>query len=1049
MSCGSPLPLEEPAPQLARKTVTVLFCDLVGSTALGERLDPESVREVITRFYREMRSALERHGGAVEKYIGDAVMAVFGVPLLHEDDALRGVQAAATMRETLGQLNVELERRFGVTLEIRIGVNTGEVVVGDPNAGQALVVGDAVNVAARLEQAAAPSEVLLGPGTYELVRQHVRAEPTPPLALKGKAEDLVAYRLLEVAPGPDAIGERPDLPLIGRVSELEHLRSAFERAAKGSSVVTTVVGSAGVGKSRLAREFLDALPDDARILRTRCLPYGDGITFWPVTELVKGACAIRDDESRASARAKIDASVAGAQDGSLIAERVAGVVGFADVVAGLQESFWSIRRFLEWIGRDRPVVLLLDDLQWAEPTMLDLVEYLAGWTQGIGLHLLCLARPDLLEERPTWASTAPDASTLPLGPLDERETQHFITEALGGGLAGRALERIEEAAGGNPLFLEEMLRMLEDRGLLERRDGRWVASDDLSDVRLPGSIQALLEARLDGLSSEEHTVIRCAAVIGKAFWWSAVAELVPAELRARVGAHLQTLVRKDLIRPDRSTMAGEDAFRFHHILIQEAAYAGTPKDARAALHERFAGWIEVTAGDRLAEVEPLIGYHLERAYRYRAELASVTEAERAIATRAAGWLAKAGTRALERRDVPAAIDLLTRATELYARDAPERGSLLLELADMLAESGDLTAAEDALEDADRFARSTGDEGLQAKAAILRLLLLESTDPKRLTVDAVVAAERLIAVLERLGDDLGLTRAWRVLGDLQSDRSRYAAADEALQHAIHHARRAGARRDEAEALGRYTGTGVFGPAAVAEIERRCAELLARTSSGGYEAPALRALAEVRAMQGRFDEARQLARRSRDILFDLGLRLRASWVTETSGYIELRAGDLSAAEREFRSGYEEAEELGELGFRATAAAEIGRVLVMQGRVQEGERFVGIAEATAAEEDTGTHVLCLGARARILAAGGEADEAERTGRRAVTLSEQTDDVNMQGDALVDLGDVYRELGREDEAVRSFEMALLRYAAKGNVAAAERVRPRVSTGPGRGARA
>jgi class 3 adenylate cyclase/tetratricopeptide (TPR) repeat protein len=1042
MSCGTSLPLVEAAPQLTRKTVTVVFCDVVGSTALGERTDPESVREIMTRFYREMRSVVERHGGTVEKYIGDAVMAVFGVPVLHEDDALRAVQAADAMSVALDGLNVELERRFATSIQIRTGVNTGEIVVGDPNAGQALVVGDAVNVAARLEQAAGPGDIVIGPATAALVRQHVRAEPTASLSLKGKSEAIVAYRLLDVRPADDAIGERPDPPLVGRDRDLALLHDTFARAVdRRVTAMTTIVGSAGVGKSRLAREFANAVAHDADVFRARCLPYGDGITFWPVTELVKQVCRISDDESRAAGRAKVEAALAGADDGALVADRVAGLTGFGDEAAGVQEAFWAVRRFLEWSARERPMVLVVDDLHWAESTMLDLVEYLAGWSRGAPIHIVALSRPELLEERPTWGAVASERSTMHLDPLDEDDSERLIEQILGARIQGPMLDRIEEAAGGNPLFLEEMIRMLEEDGILRRADGRLVLDGEATSVRLPGSIHALLEARLDRLSVEERTVIRCAAVIGKVFWWGAVVDLAPAEMRSSVGAHLQSLVRKDLIRPERSTMAGEDAFRFHHILLQETAYEGAPKEARARLHERFADWIEGNAGDRIVEVELLVGYHLERAYRYRAELEAVGDRERGLAARAALRLAAAANRAVERRDAPTAVDLLGRAVALFDVDAADRGPLLLELADMRAETGDLVGAEDALEDAAAFATVTVDEGLKAKVAVLRLFLLESIDPKRLTVDAVVEAERLIAVLAGLGDDTGVARAWRLMGELHMSRSRYAAADQALERAISYARRAGATRDEEGALGGYTGSGVFGPAHVSEIERRCNELLDRTSGVAHQAPALRALAEVRAMQGRFDEARELAARARAILEDLGLRLRASWVSQTSGTIEMRAGDPAAAEREFRAGIDAASSLGERGAQATLAAMLAHALLAQGRIEDAEGAAADCAATAAEDDLASQVIWRGATARVLAARGDIDGARALAGRAVSMAETTDDINMQADALVDRGEVAALAGRHADAFRDFDTALRRYAEKGNVAAAERVRPRVST--------
>ena len=1046
MSCASPLALEEPAPHGARKTVTVVFCDVAGSTPLGERLDPESVREVMTVFFREMRSALERYGGTVEKFIGDAVMAVFGVPLLHEDDAFRAVRAAQAMREALDGLNADLRQRFDIQLRTRIGVNTGEVVVGDVASGQALVVGDAVNVAARLEQAAGTGEILLGPATYALVRDHVVADPTEPLELKGKAGAIVAHRLVSVGPGPDALGARPDPPLVGRDRELAVLRSAFDRTVRERAcVMVTILGAAGVGKSRLARELASLWEPKAIVLRARCLPYGDGITFWPVADLVKQASGVGDDESRAQARARIEAALAGCEEGPLVAERVAAVTGFVDSTAGLQDTFWAIRRFLEWTGRDRPLVVVIDDLQWAEPTLLDLVEYLAGWSRDVALLLVCLARPDLTDIRPTWGTGVANASVLPLGPLDERDSELLVSELLGGErLDERVWSRIAESAGGNPLFLEEMLRMLEDDDLLRREGGRWVASEDLGDVRVPESIQALLSARLDRLSQEERLVIRSASVVGKVFWWGAVEELAPEPIRAHVGSALQTLVRKELIRPERSTFVGEDAFRFHHILIQEAAYRGTPKEVRADLHEAFAVWVEGVAGDRAVELEEVIGYHLEQAYRYRTELAPVGDRERALAVRAALRLSAAGSRAFELRDVPAARDLLGRAAVLLPPEHAGRCAALLALGEVLAEAGDLGPAEAALEEAEALATAADDAAVAANAGILRLFLLESTDPQRLSDGSVPEAERLIATLDRLGDDLGLARAWRLMGDLHWNHARYGAADDALARAIVHARRAGAMREEADALGRYAGSGIYGPAPVEEVERRCDELLARTAGSGYEAPAFRALAWVRAMQGRLEEARDLVRRARAIFEDLGLRLRSTFVSETAGAIEMLAGDAAAAEREWRAGFDAAIEMGEQGFQSTVAALLAHALVAQGRLDEAESFAALSERAGAEDDVSTQVLGRSARARILGARGRTEEAESLARDAVARSASTDDLNMRGDTLVDLGVILRTGGDRDGAATALRAALTLFEEKGNASAVEATRRRLAENAG-----
>ena len=1038
MACAAPMPFRAPAAGDARKTVTVLFCDVVGSTPLGERLDPESVRKVMTRFFEEMHTVLERHGGTVEKYIGDAVVAFFGTPVLHEDDALRAVRAAAEMATALETLNAELEPAWGVSLRTRIGVNTGEVVVGTSANGGALIVSDAVNVAARLEQTAAPGEVLLGLETYALVRDAVKVDEGRAFSLKGKTEPVTGFRLLEVDPASGSPA-RASPAFVGRANEFEALRHAFETSVEEERcVMLTVFGVAGVGKSRLAGEFAEGLGEEARVVRGRCLPYGDGITFWPIAELVKDACDIAAEDSRDVARAKIEHVVGSSDQAELIAERVAAVSGFAESPGGMQETFWAIRRFLESLQNERPLVVLFDDIQWAEPTFLDLVEYLAGWSKDASILLLCLARLDLLDVRPSWAGALAAARTLELSPLSANESEELIANLLGASpLDASDRSRIVEAAEGNPLFVEEMLRMLEDDGWLAREDGGWRVKGDLSQAAVPATIQALLAARLDRLGSEEKAVLGTAAVIGKEFWWGAVAELAPDDVRQRVGSHLQTLVRKGLIMPERSTLAGEDAFRFHHILVLDAAYQGLPKGRRAELHERFAGWIEVRSGDRLVEYEEVVGYHLEQAYRYRLELTAPDERVRALGARASQRLSTAGRRALTSGDMAAAGNLVEHAVALLDLTDPARLALLPDLGEALTDAGDLVGAERVLDEALRGARAIGDRGSEGHATIVRLLLMESTEPKNLSEVALRELEWVIPVFEELGDHLGLARAWRLTADVRWAQARYGDVDEALERAISHAHEAGAGWVEAESLGMYTGAGVFGSAPVEAGIERCERTLSQGRSNQLvEALALRSMAALRAMQGRTDEARELVGRSIGIFEDLGLWLRAAFVSETAAFVERLAGDPEAAERALRSGFDVSEKLGELGFLSTVAALLAKAMLERGRLDEAESFIAAGAAAAADDDLTTQVLLLSARGRALAARGDLEEGARLCGEAALLAEQTDDVNMRAEALQDLAEVLRLAGEVERSREAFSGALQLFEAKGNVVSAEAAR-------------
>jgi class 3 adenylate cyclase/tetratricopeptide (TPR) repeat protein len=1031
MTCAQPLP--QPAMLSStetRKTLTVVFCDVVGSTPLGERLDPESVRRVMTRFFERMRAVLEHHGGRVEKYIGDAVMAVFGIPELHEDDALRAVRAAGEMRDALVELNAELEPSWGVSLRTRIGVNTGQVVVGDQR-GAPLVVGDAVNVAARLEQAAGPGEILLGASTYALVRGAVSVDEGRALSLKGKADPVTGYRLIDVDRAPGAV-DRLHPGFVGRAREFEALGAAFERSVQGATcVLLTVLGTAGVGKSRLADEFAASLDDRARVIGGRCLPYGDGITFWPIAELVRDACGIGTSDGRALARRKILDALDGGPDAAAIVEGVAAISGFGDPSATMQETFWAIRRFLESLQRERPLVVVFDDLQWAEPTFLDLIEYLAGRCRDARILLLCLARPDVLDLRPTWTTVEPDRGTLSLSPLTEDESERLIADLLGASPLDPAdSARIVEAAEGNPLFVEEMIRMLEDDGLLSQDVGGRRVVGDLSQVAVPASIQALLAARLDHLRPDEQAVLGTAAVIGKEFWWGAVADLSPEDGRPSVGSRLQTLVRKGLILPERSTLAGQDAFRFHHILIRDASYQALSKERRAELHEAFASWVERHSGDRTVEFEELIGYHLEEAFRYRRELGMTGAETERIAARAAERLSTAGRRALARGDVAAAMSLLERAADLHESDVRARAALLSDLSEALIQAGELTRADDVLTEATRSAEIVGDRGLLGHATIVRLLLMESMDPKGLAEIAPTELARVIPVFAQLGDELGLARAWRLQGDLHWTRARYSEAGEALERAIGHARAAGNAWEEAELLGQFTGAGVYGPAPVDQVVARCEAALARRKGNRLvEARVLRSLAALRAMQGRFDEAREQAARAASILEDLGMWLPAAFASETRGFVERLAGDPVGAEAALRAGYDVIARLEEQGYQSTVAALLAHVVIAQDRPDDAEPFIEEAAAAAADDDITTHILVQAARGRVSAGRDGLEQAEALCREAVSLAETTDDVNMHGDVLLDLAHVLEANGDARGAADVAARARTLFEGKGNI--------------------
>jgi class 3 adenylate cyclase len=643
-SCGNALATASRSREV-RKVVTILFCDLIGSTALGDRTDPETLRLLMRRYYETARAILERHGGTVEKFVGDAVMAVFGIPLSTEEDALRAVRAAVELRDTVHELG----------LDARIGVNTGDVVAGE---GDTLVTGDAVNVAARLEQGAGAGEILLGADTLRLVRDAVETQQLQ-LQLKGKPDPLPVYRLTSLEQSAAGIRRRLDRPLVGRRRELARLRAEFDEAvAARTSRLFTLIGPAGVGKSRLVADLLASIGDDATVARGRALSYGEGITYWPLIEMLL-QLGIPPDQGIRSSPA---------------------------------DTQLATRALLERVAEERPLVLVLDDLQWAQPPMFDLVEHLVDWVRDTPMLLLCIARPELLDARPGWGGGKLNATSILLEPLPQADATALADSLLADlDLTAEARTRIIDRADGNPLFLEEMAGLVRD---LPAIDG---------ELHVPPTIHAVLQARLDALSEHERTVIERGAVEGRIFHRGSVTALAPPSNREQVPADLLALMRKEMVRPDRSQFPGDDAFRFRHLLIRDTAYESLPKAVRGDLHERFAEWLDAHAD--LVEQDEFVGYHLERAASYLAEMGTEPSRQRDVARRAADRLARAAERAYERHDAGSAASLQSRAAALVTGD--ERRRLLPLLIEALQQVGaadripDLLTELDAGSDVDR------------------------------------------------------------------------------------------------------------------------------------------------------------------------------------------------------------------------------------------------------------------------------------------------------------------------------------------------------------
>jgi class 3 adenylate cyclase len=637
-ACGSAIAADEPAPSgQERRLVTMLFADVTGSTGLGERLDPERLQEVMAAYFGAMREEIEAEGGTVEKFIGDAVMAAFGVPIAHEDDPARALRAALRMRRRLADVNVDLRARFGVALEIRTGVNTGEVLAAtSPLPGEPMVTGDAVNAAARLEQGAEPGQIVIAERTARAARGF-RFRELGERDLRGREQAVPAVLLEdEVASAPQRGVPGLRAPMVGRDAELDVLRSLYQRsAAEGRPHLVTIYGDPGVGKSRLVAEFLGwsaGAETPPTVVQGRCLPYGDGVTYWPLAEILKTWSGVLDSDPpsvvleriRFMGKDLLTLDVAAEPDRATAA--LAYTVGVEDPLVSFDsleprevrlKTHAAWRSFFSALAVTSPVVALIEDIHWADPALLDLLEELAERVQGPVLFV-CTSRPELTERRPGWGGGRRNFSSVSLDPLTAYEADQLVTlllsiEDLPAAVHGHILERAE----GNPFFLEEIIRKLIDEGRLERVGDRWRGASGIGDVVVPDTVQAVLAARIDLLGSIEKRALQSAAVVGRVFWPGPVLLLLNGE-GPELDDTLARLEDRDLVASRlSSSVSGQREFTFKHVLTRDVAYESLPRRDRARAHSAVAGWIESTAGERRGEFAELLAYHYEEAYRGR------------------------------------------------------------------------------------------------------------------------------------------------------------------------------------------------------------------------------------------------------------------------------------------------------------------------------------------------------------------------------------------------------------------------------------------------
>ena len=904
-----------------RKVVTVLFCDLTGSTAIGERTDPEALRALMNRYYDTARGVLERHGGRVEKFVGDAVMAVFGIPVASEDDALRATRAAVELRDVVQELG----------LDARIGVNTGAVVAGE---GDTLVTGDAVNVAARLEQTAGAGEILLGDDSLRLVRDAVTTEPLE-LTLKGKTGTVPAHRLLQLDTSAVGVARSLERPMVGRERERARLRSDFEDVVATTSCrLFSLIGPAGIGKSRLVADFLEHVDGQATVARGRALSYGEGITYWPLVEMLV-QLGIEPSEAIRSSPA---------------------------------ETQLATRALLEERAGERPLVLVIDDLHWAEEPMLDLVEHVVDWSRAAPILLLCVARPELLDVKAGWGGGKLNATSVLLEPLPDDEARLLADGLLTDvELDDDTRARILTTADGNPLFLEEMAAL---------------AREARGTVDVPPTIRALLQARLDALNDDERVVVERGAVEGQVFHRGAVTALAPATPVVDVPGQLLSLVRKEVVRPDRAVIAGDDAFRFRHLLIRDTAYEALPKAVRAELHERFADWLE--ANVELVEQDEIVGYHLEQAALYRAELDPGDPAGAAVARRAAECLATAGRAASARGDLHATRNLLRRALALF-QDRGDRRRVIPDLVDVLIEERDDVRFEETA--ALLVELEGGDERDRALATVLRV----RDSPDGPLDELLARLDEAEAVLTERRDRMGLARAEHARAWAYWGACRGRDAHEAYLRAQAHIAAVGATILQRDVIFGICLTGVFGGIRADDLIRLLDELDRSAAAAGplLEATvaAFRARVEYASGRGGIDAVREAADREIQLLEQVGARLALvtarMYERVVVPWVE---GDDREVERGARARVEETKMFGTRLFYANA---LGMWAIALCRVREPERALELVEearSLASPDDVADQITLDLAEGYARALLGQSAEAqpliERAAARAETI-------------------------------------------------------------------
>ncbi|HEX3687642.1 MAG TPA: AAA family ATPase [Gaiellaceae bacterium] len=956
---------------MERKLATVLFVDLVDSTALVAGADPEVVRRRVQTYFERVSHCVTTHGGIVEKFAGDAVMAAFGIPQAHEDDAERAVRAGLAMLDSVHELE----------LEARIGIESGEVVADESDS--TFATGEAVNVAARLQQAAEPGQVLLGPGAHRLTLGHVEVEDLGPVELKGLEREIWAWRALSGK--GDEVREMQQAPLVGRDAELDLLQNTYDRALRDRRAhLFTIFGEAGVGKSRLAREFSQAM-EGATVLSGRSLPYGEGVTYWPLAEMVKCAAGIVDDDPLDVAIEKLRSFC----EDEVVADLLglaSGVLEAVQAERSQQEIAWAGREWAQRVAQEQPLVLVFEDIHWAEEPLLELIEHLVTWVREAPLLVITLARPELLDIRPGWGGGRVRATSIELEPLGPSESEELI-DALGGTLDPSERQAVLAKTEGNPLFVEETVRMLAEEG-----------SEGIG--RIPDTLQALIAARIDRLAPEAKALLQRAAVIGRIFWEGALERLSP-ELDSLEEPLDDLRLREFVLDEERSSIRGEKAYKFKHVLIREVAYSGLSKSARAEHHARFAEWLKERAGEELLEIR---AFHLDRATALLAELDGAAPIE--LQREAAEALTEAGLRAFAREANRTGRQHFVRALEL--EPTLRRRYLAARAADRLS---DLPAVSREMEEVLAAAIAEGDGWTQGRALVTlaEAAVLREAD--------VSAAEQMIdnalEVLEP-DDHNGRYRALRARATIAWMRGDLAKEEQVMLEALELARASEHKGFESEAADELAS--VY----LARLEFDRAEplieqaiLLAEESGSAVSrGRALRFAGQLHLYRRELDDAEAALEAARVHLAEAGAAWMLGRTLNFAGWTARHKGELEKAERLFR---ESIRILAPLEDRATLCEterSLAELLLSQGRIDEAERLALAARETVGPHDVTSLATTTMSLGLVRAAQGRDEEAEELLRQAYDTLAATEHRKHQCELLQALVQFLRERGRDDEA-------------------------------------